>query len=283
MRKESAREADLALRADAKSPDAYLAREMLLPETAWAKREELLLQGIAVDPQWPHTNGFLAKLLMEMGRVQEAQAYAARAAAADLQIDWRPMAADLSCGAGRFDENIAFLEAQLVERPSSSQVRGTLANCLVQQGRFDDARAKVAEGGPAWMPLWKAEFDWWKARTARTPANLAEARSGLLALAQTGSQGNKRAIEGLSALGFLDDAFGALSRYTPTGPTTGGEGALLFYPQMDPLRRDPRFMQYAGRVGLGAYWKASGKWPDYCAAPDLPYNCRTEAERWIER
>jgi hypothetical protein len=57
----------------------------------------------------------------------------------------------------------------------------------------------------------------------------------------------------------------------------GGDSAFLFYPLTAPLRRDPRFMQLAARFGLVGYWRSSGKWPDFCSDPTLPYNCRTEA------
>jgi hypothetical protein len=42
-------------------------------------------------------------------------------------------------------------------------------------------------------------------------------------------------------------------------------------------------MRFAARVGLANFWKTSGKWPDYCAAPGLPYDCRAEAERWLRK
>lgn len=27
------------------------------------------------------------------------------------------------------------------------------------------------------------------------------------------------------------------------------------------------------------YWRKSGKWPDFCFRPDLPYDCKAEAAR----
>jgi hypothetical protein len=27
------------------------------------------------------------------------------------------------------------------------------------------------------------------------------------------------------------------------------------------------------------YWRASGKWPDFCFEPDLPYDCKAEAAK----
>ncbi len=62
-------------------------------------------------------------------------------------------------------------------------------------------------------------------------------------------------------------------------PARQSDSAFLFFTLTAPLRRDPRFMQLAARLGLVDYWRSSGHWPDFCADPGLPYNCRTEANR----
>ena len=56
-------------------------------------------------------------------------------------------------------------------------------------------------------------------------------------------------------------------------------GDVLFRPPLAKFRRDPRFMRIANRAGLVAYWQRSGKWPDFCFEPDLPYDCKTEAAK----
>jgi len=38
-------------------------------------------------------------------------------------------------------------------------------------------------------------------------------------------------------------------------------------------------MGLAARIGLADYWRATGQWPDFCAEPGLPYDCRAEAAR----
>jgi len=38
-------------------------------------------------------------------------------------------------------------------------------------------------------------------------------------------------------------------------------------------------MRLAKRVGLLDYWEKSGKWPDYCAEPDMPYDCKKETAK----
>jgi hypothetical protein len=33
------------------------------------------------------------------------------------------------------------------------------------------------------------------------------------------------------------------------------------------------------KVGLVAFWRRTGKWADFCDAPDRPYDCRTVASK----
>jgi hypothetical protein len=54
---------------------------------------------------------------------------------------------------------------------------------------------------------------------------------------------------------------------------------VLFRPVTNGARQDPRFLQVAKRLGLLDYWRSTGKWPDFCFAPDLPYECKAEAAK----
>jgi len=84
---------------------------------------------------------------------------------------------------------------------------------------------------------------------------------------------------GGARLGYLDDAFALAGNYTPY---VDGVPGVLFYFDMAPQRRDPRFMKLAARIGLVDYWTTSGHWPDFCSEPGLPYDCRKEAARLTE-
>lgn len=57
-------------------------------------------------------------------------------------------------------------------------------------------------------------------------------------------------------------------------PATYADSSFLFTPNPTQFRRDPRFMQLATHIGPTDYWRKSGKWPDFCAEPGLPYSCR---------
>jgi hypothetical protein len=54
---------------------------------------------------------------------------------------------------------------------------------------------------------------------------------------------------------------------------------VWFRPALQEFRRDPRFMQLAARSPLLNYWRSTGKWPDFCSEPDLPYDCKKEAAK----
>ncbi len=280
LRQEGEAEAHKALALDPKSPDGYLALSWLLPPTSWAGREKLLRQGVAGDPDWPHTNGFLGKLLAETGRLQDAAGYLQKAAAANLQIDWRPENAWLQCGSGQFEPATSYLSGALKLKPKDISTWGRLRTCLKFARRWPDMRALVdgASSRPASIAAEVVARDdvYLTAEETGKPADVARAQNLAIAAPSGSSSEISNAIEALSTLGLVDDAFAVANRYTP-GAVTAADSAFLFFPLTAPLRKDPRFMQLAVRIGLVDYWRSSGHWPDFCADPTLPYNCRAEA------
>ena len=85
------------------------------------------------------------------------------------------------------------------------------------------------------------------------------------------------AISHLSAMGLVDDAYSLAGQVPPTAQTD--DLSVLFQPLNGALRRDPRFIALASKLGLVGYWTTSGKWPDFCASGDLGYNCKAEAQK----
>ena len=92
----------------------------------------------------------------------------------------------------------------------------------------------------------------------------------------------------VQAIGYIDAAYdlfdsGDWSRlFTPNQDpadpvlTTG----ILFDALHAPLRLDRRFPSMCGRLGLCAYWVASGSWPDCADEGALPYDFREACQRW---
>jgi hypothetical protein len=53
----------------------------------------------------------------------------------------------------------------------------------------------------------------------------------------------------------------------------------LFEEDLVELRRNPRVPGLLARWGLFDYWRTTGQWPDFCAEPGLPFDCRAEARK----
>ena len=78
-------------------------------------------------------------------------------------------------------------------------------------------------------------------------------------------------IRMLARQGDIDDAYELVRQL----PNSRSYFAFLFYPEMKAFRHDKRFMPLADRLGLLRYWRETNQWPDFCAEPDVPYDCRT--------
>jgi hypothetical protein len=79
----------------------------------------------------------------------------------------------------------------------------------------------------------------------------------------------------LAILGDKDAAFAQAKVYLKRD--SYADTSFLFWPNLADFRRDPRFMPLAVQIGLVDYWRASGKWPDFCTRQTLPYDCQAAA------
>src|SRR5438270_1067516 len=109
--------------------------------------------------------------------------------------------------------------------------------------------------------------------------DLAQARK-LCPIDQPGSFKRDLCMLALARLGDNDDAFAIAFRTYPNrvGRTPAeedklwldtspyGETDILMGAAAAPLRRDPRFLELASRLGLLAYWR-SGRLTDFCNPP----------------
>ena len=268
LRAESAKAATRALELNPRAADAYVAREMLLAPTEWAKREALLRKAVSVDPNWPHANGFLAMFLTETGRMREAAIYGQRAAAADLQIDWKPFGTKMACDAGQASELVADLKQRLANAPGDPDLKWAYRMCLIDAGQFRDALATedpAALGGVNPSALRQAVE---RAQISHSPADRAKALELAPRVAALNDKLVPFAATSSSALGDTNTAFRLLENFTPGYPMTRVSD-FLFYPQSDAMHRDPRFFVLMKRYGLAQFWQSTGRWPDFCGGPRL--------------
>jgi hypothetical protein len=95
----------------------------------------------------------------------------------------------------------------------------------------------------------------------------------------------------LCAKGHVDAVYDILedASFAPLFKSGGrlllGDGALniLFTPFARALRRNPRFVDLCGKLGLCAFWASTGEWPDFAEEVAPHYDPRAEAARWLSR
>jgi tetratricopeptide (TPR) repeat protein len=242
----------------------------------------LFEEGLRRDPEHATLNEGL--FLQRTGRNADAEAYTRRGAAHDpLSLAKRVVLADNLAALGRQSE-----AARILKDAAARWHDSWLWQVRVRHAAFYDIEnldALLAE------PPDDASNDdvrCWRdigAAMANVDADVRR-HDGIAALDQCGRniEGGVN-IEAHIALGDLDGAF-AEERHIaawsdPARPVfdVGRSVGPLLTVQARALQRDPRFMPLMLRLGLIAIWQESDRWPDFCQSPDLPYNCRAEAER----
>ncbi len=254
---------------------AYLAEVELLPSIAYGDRMRLIDLASRHAPGRPEPFAARSYYLSVVGRMKESVESAKRASELNplsptLHTDYTSALAD----AGQLDRAKTELQRAGERWPGSS----VFANAWFMFNlRYGDPREALrTEGGDHlfWRPQMTNAF--LLARTTPTEKNIDAAVSEAFALKR-----QEGAIElPIETLGTFDRDQEVLPLVfnEPTGES-GEIARALFRPTLRELRYDPRFMQIAQRLSLIDYWRTSGKWPDFCFDPDLPYDCKAEGAK----
>jgi tetratricopeptide (TPR) repeat protein len=118
-----------------------------------------------------------------------------------------------------------------------------------------------------------------EARIEPTQQNIERAIDVFRTLHRQSPTGISGFVQALGQFGHKDEVIDVLMTY-PGGNAIGGDAEVLFRPAMRDVWRDPRSIAAAAHLGLLAYWKKSGQWPDFCFDPLLPYDCKKEAAKY---
>jgi tetratricopeptide (TPR) repeat protein len=265
-----------ALRLNPRSGRAFIAQ---VPFVSKSNEDELRLyeKAVALDPDEAVVHQLYSYALQNVGRMRDA-------------VDEAQRAVDLN--------------------PLSPSVRQGYIGALTYAGRLDQAREKIAEAERIWpnSPVIVAEDFWFnfrygdanraemlllktqafterglmlarvfmKTRTEPSPDNNAAAVAAFVANEQTPRFANQ-ALLTFGALKQVDKTFDLLNNreFLPYL-----EVSWLFRPELQPVRRDPRFMAVVARLGLIKYWRESGHWADFCMWEPLDYDCKAEARKY---
>lgn len=254
-------------------PELTLAKLQLLPSTAYGKRLDLLARAAEKAPNKSEVFADQSVELQRVGRMADAVTSARRA-------------------------------AELY--PLSPSATTHLIMTLAYAGQLDAAREELARAEKLWAgtgalrdALWAFHLRfgdpalareyapspaegldlYLNARADPTPANVEKLTNHMLPyLSRDVSSGQLGwAMQALGEFNRIDYMLGFIAR--APAETVAENVYLLFRPALRPLREDPRFMAVAKRIGLTAYWRSSGEWPDFCSDPQLPYDCKAEAAK----
>jgi DNA-binding winged helix-turn-helix (wHTH) protein/TolB-like protein len=279
LRDELRREANRALALEPHNGEAYVALEMALPRFQWKDREALLLKGIAVDPDFEPAAGMEGRLLWSVGRSKAALRWFKQAHNADpLHIGNNFYYATSLASEGYTADSRKLLESMNAQWPDNIKDARFWASVL--SGATDDTEALLADATkwPVGMNEKSAEA-WRSALAARGAKDNSMRREAIKAIKDTaagGSLDHGEALLLLSMLNDVDDAFAQAQTYEPTDPRWA---PYLFLGPTQAMRFDSRFMPLAVKYGFAAYWRSTNKWPDFCSAPGLRYDCKAVVDK----
>ena len=256
--------------------EAYLAEVELLAPTDHAARLRLVDLAAEHNPTHPEPFAARAYYLRFVGRMNESVESAKRASELDpLSPAIRYDYISALTNAGQFDR--ARHELEQAERlwPGSSAVRSARFFLQRWYGDPKDALRLLRAGASSDLPQLTESF--LRARIDPTLANIEAAVQQARAHFQRDPSTIAVLAQVLGAFDREEELFSLLLDHGRTINAGDVFSVALFRPVLRDLRRDPRFMRVAKRLGLIAYWQKSGKWPDFCFEPDLPYDCKKEA------
>jgi TIR domain-containing protein len=129
-------------------------------------------------------------------------------------------------------------------------------------------------------PLQSEQAAFIRARLDPSPANIERSIAEDRKLYQQYPSFIAQIVQTLGQFGRKDEVLAILLNYSGSASDAGASAEVLFRPALRDVWRDPRSIAAAAHLGLLHYWKVSGRWPDFCADPTLPYNCKKEAEKY---
>lgn len=276
--------AEASLRIDSRRGGAYAALAMLEPWGAYKARETLLERALRASPNDPGVLTELSGFCWSVGRFREALTYAEQACELNpLMPAARLEVAQMRTYVGDYDASIRMLGDLHRRWPRNFPILLSLLNFACSLGFWDAYReaAPHVDGFDGWQ---RQQLDLTLAYGEALSSSDAEQREAVLAryAAFLDRRGTipLNYLEGLGFLGFADQAFALAERasfdhvFDPDGPLPSASFPGVILGPWAMLSKSPRFLDLADRLGLCAYWRETGRWPD-CVAW-LPYDLKGE-------
>lgn len=276
LRQDALATAERALRLDRSNGAAAAIKVWaLMPGQARAETEAVLRPLVRDAPDNAELNGLYARFLRDVGRNQEAVVYYQRAYAREPLAPFRigNLAWALAL-VGRNGDAQELLARTAQNWPNESNIAWARFRTAYWFGSPASALQILAESERTFAP---ADRACWERVIEAAPVASPAVRRAAAEAAESCMQ-PQFGIQVLGALGENDRAFALVERLRREEGADIFHGAF-FAPSTAAMRSDPRFMPLMQDFGLVDYWRETDRWPDFCAEPDLPYDCRAEAGR----
>lgn len=254
-------------------PELAIAEANLLPPTHYGDALRLLEKAASRAPNTSQIFTDEAFALAAVGRMDDAVNAARRAAQLDPLSPAKTTSLIMAlASAGQVDT--AKQELARAERiwAGTATLRDALFAFYLRYGDPNLARRYAYQ-------QWKGMDLYLEARVDPSPANVQRLVDFIRKFEAHPTAGQMGfATQALAEVGQTDAVFKWIDRM-PT-PVLARQSYLFFRPAFGGVQHDPRFMQFAKRIGLIDYWRSSSMWPDFCKDPNLPYDCKTEAAKY---
>jgi tetratricopeptide (TPR) repeat protein len=259
--------------------EADLAETVLLPPAAFAQQLALVDRAAGESPDNPVVLSFRSNVLLSVGRLGEAVDDAGRASQLDQLSPSLSGAYMVALAYGGLIEP-ARKQLEELEKlwPGAASTERARFSFYFRYGdpKVALAMPETAEGTAGVRYLIEARID-------PSPGNVDQLVKFLNARRDRFREtaGPDRLSYYTLAMALVhhdDEVFDTLMHWAKQDELAL-LGATYFRPELHEFRKQPRFMQVMKRAKLLDYWRASGKWPDFCFDADMPYDCKKEAAK----
>jgi tetratricopeptide (TPR) repeat protein len=284
--KAAEQDAARALALDSHQARAWVARALVAQGLdEWLRRNADLDKALAIDPDEPLALYARGDALAQIGRIQDTLAARRRAVNSDpLSPTYWAELAQAEAYSGDLAGAYATLDDAERRWPGHPDI---VENRLYIVARVGDPalaqqllKQRLTDESPLRTYLTSVRADYFRLLIAARadPRRADEAAAYMLAHAGKDLSLHD-AVQGLVGVGHVDQALDLVRNNIPEIAHQRNQMDGFFRPFMARFLASPRFMPLAARIGLVDIWRRSGLWPDFCTAPDRPYDCKAEARK----